>query len=207
MIYRGCDAGKMQALDAQTGEVRWEHEEGGASPRKGVWSSPAICRGLLFYGAYNGVVYAVNARTGQEIWSQSSSEWIGASPLVVPEHGLVYSGLEYERPWAQGGLVALAMNSGQGRPAGISCSAVTTPQAPVCLTSASVIGSAGPHHRQVCSIRVLRPRCCRRWRQARRLGRRGWSWGRICSPAAPPIETSRPSRSYLMKIEPFAVKP
>ena len=30
-------------------------------------------------------------------------EWIGASPVVVPQHDLVYFGIEYERPWARGG--------------------------------------------------------------------------------------------------------
>ena len=111
-IYRGCDAGKMHAFDARTGAIRWEHVATGASPQKGVWSSPAVHDGRLYYGAYNGVLYALDAATGQEIWTQPCCEWIGSSPLLVPEHGLLFIGLEYARPWAQGGFAAFDMMSG-----------------------------------------------------------------------------------------------
>ena len=111
-LYRGCDAGKMHAFDARTGAILWEHQASGASPQKGVWSSPAVCGDRLFYGAYNGVAYALDALTGAEVWSQPCCEWIGSSPLVVVEHGLVFIGLEYARPWGQGAFVALDMGTG-----------------------------------------------------------------------------------------------
>ena len=76
------------------------------------WSSPALHDGRLFYGAYNGVVYALDARTGREIWSQSACEGVGASPLVVSQHGLLCIGLEYARPWARGSLTALDLRTG-----------------------------------------------------------------------------------------------
>ena len=112
VIYRGCDAGMMHAFDAKTGAVLWTHEARGASPRKGIWSTPAILDGRLYYGAYNGVVYALDAKTGIEIWSQACCEWVGASPIVVPKHDLLYIGLEYQRPWAQGALTALNLKTG-----------------------------------------------------------------------------------------------
>ena len=111
-IFRGCDAGKMHAINAASGELIWEHKATGAAPSKGIWSSPAHADGRIYYGAYNGVVYALDAVTGKEIWTQSLCEWIGASPLVLPEHGLVYIGLEFERPWARGALTALDINTG-----------------------------------------------------------------------------------------------
>ena len=77
-IYRGCDAGKMHAFDAGTGEILWEHSAQGAFTLKGVWSSPAVHAGRLFYGAYNGVVYARDAKTGDEIWSQARCECLAA---------------------------------------------------------------------------------------------------------------------------------
>ena len=111
-IVRGCDAGKMHAFDAGTGEIAWEHVATGAAPRKGVWSTPAVHDGRVYYGAYNGTVYCLEADTGREVWTQSCCEWIGSSPLVVPRHGLLFIGLEYERPWAQGSLAALDLRTG-----------------------------------------------------------------------------------------------
>jgi orotate phosphoribosyltransferase len=110
-IFRGCDAGSMHCFNASTGAVVWEYKTG-ASARKGIWSSPAVDSGRLYFGAYNGVVYCLDEGTGGEIWKQSYGEWVGASPVVVAKHGLVYIGLEYERPWAQGGIAALDINTG-----------------------------------------------------------------------------------------------
>ena len=112
LIYRGSDVGKMHAFNARTGEIVWEHAATGTDPTKGIWSTPAIHEGRLYYGAYNGVLYCLDACSGQEIWSQSVCEWIGSSPLLVPEHNLLFVGLEYARPWARGALTAFDMRDG-----------------------------------------------------------------------------------------------
>jgi outer membrane protein assembly factor BamB/orotate phosphoribosyltransferase len=111
-IYRGCDAARMQALDAATGALIWEYQVTGAAPRKGIWSSPAVHDGRIYFGAYNGSVYCLDAANGGELWIQGYGEWVGASPLVVPQHGLVYFGIEYERPWARGSIAALDIHTG-----------------------------------------------------------------------------------------------
>jgi outer membrane protein assembly factor BamB/orotate phosphoribosyltransferase len=111
-IYRGCDAGKMHAFDAETGAIVWEFQATGVATRKGIWSSPAYHENSLYFGAYNGVVYCLDATTGEEKWAQSDGEWVGASPLIVPELNLLYIGLEYQRPWAQGSLAALNLKTG-----------------------------------------------------------------------------------------------
>ena len=113
VIYRGCDSGKMQAFDARNGAVVWEYQATGTSSRKGIWSSPAAHDGRLYFGAYNGSVYCLDAADGSEIWAQAYGEWVGASPLVVPRHNLVYFGLEYQRPWAQGSIGALDLRNGE----------------------------------------------------------------------------------------------
>ena len=112
-VYRGCDTGKMQAFDARTGAIAWEYQATGTSDRKGIWSSPAVYDGRLYFGAYNGTVYCLDAADGREVWTQPYGEWVGASPLVVPRHGLVYFGLEYERPWAHGSIAALDVDTGE----------------------------------------------------------------------------------------------
>ncbi len=115
LIYRGCDAGKMHAFDPKTGKIVWEYATTGAAKRKGIWSTPAFHDGKLYFGAYNGVAYCLDAKTGAEVWTQSYGEWIGASPLIVPQHNLVCFGIEYERPWAQGSIGALDLATGQKR--------------------------------------------------------------------------------------------
>lgn len=113
-IYRGCDAAKMQAFCAKTGGLLWEYEAtGAASSRKGIWSSPACHDGRLYFGAYNGTIYCLNAETGEEIWTHPDGEWVGSSPLIVARHNLVCIGVEYARPWAQGSLSAYDMHTGE----------------------------------------------------------------------------------------------
>jgi hypothetical protein len=72
-----------------------------------------VVDGRLYFGAYNGCIYCLDAETGEEIWVQSLGEWVGASPLVVPRHGLVYFGIEYERPWAKGCIAAFDIKTGE----------------------------------------------------------------------------------------------
>jgi outer membrane protein assembly factor BamB len=115
LIYRGCDAAKMHAFDTESGKIVWEYEATGSSTRKGIWSTPALHNGRVYFGAYNGVVYCLNSLTGGEIWLQSYGEWVGSSPLVIPGHQLVCIGIEYERPWAQGSMAALDLATGQKR--------------------------------------------------------------------------------------------
>ena len=111
-IYRGCDSGIMHCFDAETGNVVWAFQARGAGQQKGIWSRPCLHDGQLYFGAYNGVVYCLDEKSGKEVWAQSYSEWIGASPIAVAKHGLLYIGLEYERPWGQGSLAALDLKTG-----------------------------------------------------------------------------------------------
>ncbi|WP_426683158.1 PQQ-binding-like beta-propeller repeat protein [Xanthomonas translucens pv. undulosa] len=113
-IFRGCDAAKMQAFSAETGGLLWEYQVTGAAyTKKGIWSCPAHHDGRLYFGAYNGTVYCLDAQSGEEIWTHPDGDWIGASPLLLPQHNLLYVGIEYVRPWAQGSLAAYDMGTGE----------------------------------------------------------------------------------------------
>ncbi len=62
---------------------------------------------------------------------------------------------DHTRPAASiAALRSAIASAGHACPLGISCSAVTIPVAPVWRTWANVIGSRGPNHRQVCSMRA-----------------------------------------------------
>ncbi len=115
LIYRGCDAARMDAFDTATGEIVWSLAVPGAAARKGIWSTPAVHAGRVYFGAYDGTMYCLDAATGQEVWAEPLGEWIGASPLVVPRYGMLYVGIEYERPWAKGSMTALDLATGEKR--------------------------------------------------------------------------------------------
>lgn len=113
-IFRGCDAAKMQAFSAETGGLIWEYQATGAAyTKKGIWSCPSYHDGKIYFGAYNGSIYCLDADTGNEVWVRAEGEWVGASPLVVPKHNLVYFGIEYLRPWAKGSIGAYDLLTGE----------------------------------------------------------------------------------------------
>jgi outer membrane protein assembly factor BamB/adenine/guanine phosphoribosyltransferase-like PRPP-binding protein len=110
-IYMGLEKGALVCVDAQTGEAVWEYPVP-VTHTKGVWSSPAHHQGRLYFGAYNGNVYCLDAATGAEIWKNPACEWVGSSPLIVPEHNRLYIGLEYQRPRAMGSNAAFNLDTG-----------------------------------------------------------------------------------------------
>ncbi|WP_155996842.1 aspartyl/asparaginyl beta-hydroxylase domain-containing protein, partial [Asaia bogorensis] len=63
-------------------------------------------------GAYNGNIYCLSKVTGEVLWESEEGEWVGASPLVVEAHNLVYFGIEYTNPSFHGSLCAYDCDSG-----------------------------------------------------------------------------------------------
>jgi orotate phosphoribosyltransferase len=112
LIYFGTDRGSFWALDAATGKPIWEFHSRIAHP-KGIWSSAAHHDGRIYFGTYNGNVHCLDAKTGREIWCQPICEWVGSSPLILPEHGTLAIGLEYARPRAGGSVCALSLATGE----------------------------------------------------------------------------------------------
>jgi orotate phosphoribosyltransferase len=111
MLYFGSDKGSFWALDAASGHPVWEFKARVTHP-KGIWSSPAHHDGRVYFGTYNGNVHCLDAKTGAEVWCHSACEWVGSSPLILPEHGTLVIGLEYARPRTGGSVCALSLASG-----------------------------------------------------------------------------------------------
>lgn len=112
LVCFGSDSGAFWGLDAATGNPVWKFESRVTHP-KGIWSSAAHHAGRIYFGTYNGVVHCLEARTGREVWSHPICEWVGSSPLILPEHGILAIGLEYARPRAGGSLCALSLDTGE----------------------------------------------------------------------------------------------
>jgi outer membrane protein assembly factor BamB len=111
-IYFGSDSGIFWCLNALDGKVVWAGRTE-SKGHKGIWSAPAISDGKVFFGAYDGNVYCLNALTGEEIWRNIDADWVGSSPALAPDIGLLFIGLEFSTKGANGGIAALDIGTGE----------------------------------------------------------------------------------------------
>src|SRR3954454_12072396 len=84
----------------QLGGVKWAFKAGGA-----IVTSPAIADGVVYIGALDGHVYAVDEATGKEKWNFKSSMPVQSSPAI--SGGMLYFDS------SAGSLVALDIVSGK----------------------------------------------------------------------------------------------
>lgn len=112
-VYFGADNGHMWALNQSDGSVAWTHKVLFGAGKKKIFSSPALFNGMLFFGAYDGNFYALDAATGKQRWVNLEADWIGSSPCIAPDLGLVYVGLEFGLWRKKGGIAAFDAASGE----------------------------------------------------------------------------------------------
>jgi serine/threonine-protein kinase len=55
-----------------------------------VNSSPAVANGVVYVGSWDNDVYALNAKTGDLLWSYATGAGVDSSPAVA--NGVVYVG-------------------------------------------------------------------------------------------------------------------
>lgn len=81
-IYMGTFGSQMVAIDAQNGEIRWRKSVSGW-----VWAGPALNNDGIYFGDLNGDFYALNASSGNLLWSQpyQSDGVIVSTPLVISQ--------------------------------------------------------------------------------------------------------------------------
>lgn len=114
-VFFGTDAGVFLALNADTGALKWKVQTGKHRQGKSIFSSPAISDGVVYFGSYDGKLYALDVRTGVPKWVYHEAEWIGSSPAVAADVGLVFVGLEHGLDGKRGSLAAVALESGKER--------------------------------------------------------------------------------------------
>jgi len=103
-IYIADYKGYMFAIDSATGSLVWKCESLGAAEAGyqsdgtfvGTFSDPISAGGIIYAGNNDGIVYAIDAGTGQIKWSlgQGIAEH-PAAPEVTVANGVVYCGT----PW------------------------------------------------------------------------------------------------------------
>jgi outer membrane protein assembly factor BamB len=111
-VVFGSDRGTLWALDISTGEVAWSFQI--VEPaRKGIWSRAAAAQGRIYFGGYDGNLYCLDGATGREIWRHSAADWIGSSAVLSVRDGMLWIGLEHDRPGFHGSLGAFSLHGGE----------------------------------------------------------------------------------------------
>jgi alcohol dehydrogenase (cytochrome c) len=80
----------IQALDARTGELRWEHRfpsKSGALDRGVEFGGLLVTAGGLVFGSSRSTFCALDARTGKELWSFDVGTPIYAAPITYSVNG------------------------------------------------------------------------------------------------------------------------
>jgi outer membrane protein assembly factor BamB len=76
-LYVGSASGKLFALRAATGQVRWQKHVGG------VACAPLVVAGIVYIGTTEGILYALDAQTGVEKWHYQSRGPIEQTPIAT----------------------------------------------------------------------------------------------------------------------------
>lgn len=91
-----ADDGKLYALEAATGAVKWTATIGAPTYLRQIdnWdvyqSSATVADGVVYVGSTDGRIYAIAARDGKELWHFATQHVIRATPAVAA--GRVYCG-------------------------------------------------------------------------------------------------------------------
>ncbi len=128
-IFTGSQSGRVYALDTETGCAWWTYEAGAE-----VRNAPLIATGTdgrpetLFFGDFDAVVHAVDARTGKKRWSKSIKDHpdgtitgslaLHDGTLFVPMSSTeIVSAYvdDYECCTFRGGVIALAASDGEAK--------------------------------------------------------------------------------------------
>jgi eukaryotic-like serine/threonine-protein kinase len=98
-VYIGSFDGCVYAIDVATGRQIWRYDTEGAKlksgdygfDRRSIQSSPAVSGGVVYVGARDGFLYAIDATTGALRWRiDHHISWINSSPAV--DEGVVFAG-------------------------------------------------------------------------------------------------------------------
>jgi eukaryotic-like serine/threonine-protein kinase len=90
-VYVGSLDGSVYAADLATGALKWRFDTQGHGlssarfgyDRKSIQSSPAVADGLVYIGARDGSLYAIDAATGKQKWrADHGGSWVITGPAV-----------------------------------------------------------------------------------------------------------------------------
>lgn len=77
-------------MDAASGHILWTNSDAVATP---IFGAVAVANGLVYFGANDGFLHALDARTGKNVWAVSGKgEFPEARSAPAVANGIVYVG-------------------------------------------------------------------------------------------------------------------
>lgn len=107
----------MHALSRTDGSIVWQHRIGlglwGSKRDKEIFSTPVLHTGRLYFGAYDGNIYCLEAATGKRLWVSFEADWIAGSPVINTGGTKLYVPTVFGGQKNRGGVVVLDTLSGK----------------------------------------------------------------------------------------------
>jgi outer membrane protein assembly factor BamB len=93
-VYFGSMDGYIYALDARCGALHWRYRVGkylqyspevipGSVTCQAACGSPLVVDGVVYCGADDGFIYALDANDSSELWTFQTGKWIWGRPLLL----------------------------------------------------------------------------------------------------------------------------
>ncbi|NXJ11866.1 ACSF4 enzyme, partial [Odontophorus gujanensis] len=96
-VFVGSHSHTMQAIDLDTGEVKWEKDLGDRIESSACASK---CGNFIVVGCYDGLVYVLKSSDGETYWTFATEDTVKSSAVVDPSSGLVYVGSHDQHVYA-----------------------------------------------------------------------------------------------------------
>jgi outer membrane protein assembly factor BamB len=94
LVLAGTSDGHFfNAVNLSSGEEKWRFKV----PKR-IFSSGAVADGVVFFGCFDGNLFALDAGTGEELWRFRTADSVMSSPVV--KNGVVYFGSDDGRLYA-----------------------------------------------------------------------------------------------------------
>ena len=101
-------ASKALALDPASGAVRWTSDFEGS-----IFAPVSAVPGVAFVGTTNGVLAALDTRTGARLWTYVAPDKIGGGPSIVNGRVLWGYGFAFFGAPSQGGVISFTVDDNQ----------------------------------------------------------------------------------------------
>ncbi|MEP7162852.1 MAG: PQQ-binding-like beta-propeller repeat protein, partial [Candidatus Moraniibacteriota bacterium] len=112
-IYFGTDRGILWALQKSDGSVAWKQQIG-LKPKGGeIFSTPVLWEGRVYFGAHDGNIYCLDAKTGKRLWVSFEADWIEGALLALSDYQLLIVPAMFGLWNKEGGVMALDLATGK----------------------------------------------------------------------------------------------
>ena len=113
------NGGRLYAIDSETGVSKWQFNKFGPSMQgqsaflpedrgyyQGISISTAAAGGVIYFGGFDGYIYALNSQTGEEQWKvlppERYTSYLHGSPVIY--NGALYTSYEHPSKDSGGGI-------------------------------------------------------------------------------------------------------